>query len=1134
MSEEEAQAAAAAAPAEEVAEAAPAEAAPAVEEDAPANDPNAEWTICEAAKDVYTTCEGEDVTIEIKLNKGDILSQPKVTWVKGKWNQLTKGDRYVMESETTNLVHRLTFVKPKMNEGGLYCVKVKDKKKEHVNQFTLKITPGKKEAGGIKVGKGAAAPAGAAVDAAADFRAGLRKTKKTKKVVEDENIWTRLKDANTNEYDDIAFEHNISDMRAMLRRLAAIKKREGKRIPTFAKQLPPHKHCKVGESITMICETKDKATEVKWHLNGKQIDENKYITIEKDGFKRICTIQPAQLSHDGTISVNIGDDVTYCEVFVEEHKCGIENQLEDYTGLEGDEVVLECTLSQEGGKFKVCRNGEELTRTGSVKVVRDGKKLKIVINPASKEDTGYYSIETNNGDVSYADVIIEEKPAEITRAFSDLKVNCKDRAEFVCEVSSDDVKGAWFKDGVAIDPAADDRIRIVSIGKIRKLIIEPVHNSDQGEYGFEAEGYPACKISAALETCYATVAKKKEAPKIYLDRSDDKSITVRAANNLKLDVPLAAGTNHKVIWRRGPAHDEDCDVIAMDGKRIWCTDGSDKERTSFNLNKAEFDDQGPYSCYIEYTDKNEDIHKIWNEYMIMVIDVPSPPQKPEIGEVGSDTAELSWLPPLDDGGCAFRGYIIERKKVSSSRWIRLNGALCSFHNFTAKRMVEGQKYEVRITAVNEVGSSEPSECSREFIPMAPTAAVSLFKTGKRTDDSIELKWLEPEEIGAGGIDRYVLEMKKVPSDSEEWGEAPTGVVSPSMTNVDITKLECGASYYFRICTENIAGRSEWREIGPIICAEAVESAKICLPRNMQNKKKIKVIVGQPLKFNIPFCGRPKPKVSWTRNDEPLPLDDEGKPRFQVRNIADQTTLYCRSTERWDTGIYNIHVQVGTEAVKADLDVAIIDIPSKPMKVQIADVVGTSAQLKWLPPKDDGNCEIAGYQLEKRDARAEEWYVCVDRVRNPSVQINDLVLGNSYYFRIRAINEVGLGDEAVTKDCAVIVKDKLVYKKPTLPPLDFSHKPIFSKGLNDRRIMAGYNGVLTASLAGFPKPKLRWYKGKSEIIDNPKYKTTFSQGIVQLEIRRARPMDAGVYRLIAENAMGTDECQATVVVKELKD
>ena len=111
---------------------------------------------------------------------------------------------------------------------------------------------------------------------------------------------------------------------------------------------------------------------------------------------------------------------------------------------------------------------------------------------------------------------------------------------------------------------------------------------------------------------------------------------------------------------------------------------------------------------------------------------------------------------------------------------------------------------------------------------------------------------------------------------------------------------------------------------------------------------------------------------------------------------------------------------------------------------------------------------------------------------------------------------------------------MVYKKPVLPPLDFSLKPSFTKKLNDRKIMAGYNGVLTASLQGHPKPKLRWYRGKVEIIDNPKYKTTFSQGIVQLEIRRARPGDAGVYRLVAENGMGTDECEATVVVKELKD
>ena len=80
----------------------------------------------------------------------------------------------------------------------------------------------------------------------------------------------------------------------------------------------------------------------------------------------------------------------------------------------------------------------------------------------------------------------------------------------------------------------------------------------------------------------------------------------------------------------------------------------------------------------------------------------------------------------------------------------------------------------------------------------------------------------------------------------------------------------------------------WEQVTSV--AEAVESAKINLPRQFQNKKKIKIVVGQPLKFIIPFCGKPKPKVTWTRDDKELPVGDDGRPRFNVRNIADQTTF----------------------------------------------------------------------------------------------------------------------------------------------------------------------------------------------------------------------------------------------------
>ena len=159
--------------------------------------------------------------------------------------------------------------------------------------------------------------------------------------------------------------------------------------------------------------------------------------------------------------------------------------------------------------------------------------------------------------MTVCDCVIEEKSAEITKAFSDLKVNFKDRAEFICEVSDANVKGKWTKDGKEIDDKADKRIKAIAIGKMRKLVIAGVENGDQGEYGFEVDGQPSLKLSACLEATggFATVSKKKEAPKIYLDRSEDKSITVKAGNNLKLDIPIQ-GDQVTAVWRNAPAVSE--------------------------------------------------------------------------------------------------------------------------------------------------------------------------------------------------------------------------------------------------------------------------------------------------------------------------------------------------------------------------------------------------------------------------------------------------------------------------------------------------------------------------------------------------------------------------------------------------
>jgi hypothetical protein len=86
-----------------------------------------------------------------------------------------------------------------------------------------------------------------------------------------------------------------------------------------------------------------------------------------------------------------------------------------------------------------------------------------------------------------------------------------------------------------------------------------------------------------------------------------------------------------------------------------------------------------------------------------------------------------------------------------------------------------------------------------------------------------------------------------------------------------------------------------------------------------------------------------------------------------------------------------------------------------------------------------------------------WYVVYDKVRHTYCNVDDLILGNDYQFRIRAINEVGLGEGAATKEFATIAKESVTYQKPEYPEMVFNVKPEFTTSLNNRKLMVGYSG-----------------------------------------------------------------------------
>lgn len=67
------------------------------------------------------------------------------------------------------------------------------------------------------------------------------------------------------------------------------------------------------------------------------------------------------------------------------------------------------------------------------------------------------------------------------------------------------------------------------------------------------------------------------------------------------------------------------------------------------------------------------------------------------------------------------GYILERKKKKSFRWMRLNFDLLQELSHEARRMIEGVVYEMRVYAVNAIGMSRPSPASQPFMPIGEPA-----------------------------------------------------------------------------------------------------------------------------------------------------------------------------------------------------------------------------------------------------------------------------------------------------------------------------------------------------------------------------------------------------------------------------
>ncbi|XP_004548404.3 myosin-binding protein C, slow-type isoform X4 [Maylandia zebra] len=1034
---------------------------------------------------------GGDITFVAKVEAKDLLRKPTIKWFKGKWMDLaSKTGKHLQLKETFDRLTKVhTFemhiIKAKDNYAGNYRCEVNYKDKFDSCSFDLEVKEA--ETGSQNI----------------DIRSAFkRREHKQQDDTPEVDVWEILKNARPDQYEKIAFMYGITDLRGLLKRLKKMPKEE-KKLEAFAKKLDPAYQVDKGGKIRLVVDLADPTIELKWYKNGQEIrpspNQRKYI-FEHKGTQRIMVINNCSANDDAAYSVVAGDEKCSTELFVKELPVKIVKGIEPVKTTVNERIELECEVSEEGAQVKWLKNGVEVP-TGvrsRYRVKCEGTKHFLVIDDASRDDTGTYSIMASGG-TSEAHIQVDLKPLKVYQDLQDMTVLLGQPIKLHCEIYPGNVPGRWYRNGQLIQPS--DRLNIIHRNKVHRLEIAASSLHDAGDYTFVPEGYSQ-SLSAKIHII--------DPPRVLLDSLNfpDNTVTVVAGNKLRLEIPISGEPAPRVVWMKGER------VILESGHRVHAETYSD--HTSLTIEVTEREDTGNYKIVLQ-----NEAGEATASVKIKVVDIPDPPEAPLVPVVGGDWCSMTWEPPKYDGGSPILGYYIERKKKQSSRWMRLNFDLIKETTFEPKKMIEGVPYEVRIFAVNAIGVSKPSEPSKAFTPLAVTSEPTMLVVDDVTDTTVTVKWRPPETIGAAGLDGYLVEY--CVEGTNDWVISNKELTEK--TRYTITGLSPGCKILVRVKAVNAAGASAPRTLQhAILVKEVVEPPKIRVPRHLKQTYTRKV--GETVNLVVPFMGKPRPKVTWLKDGNPIEPS-----QVSIRNTDCDSIIFIRKAERSHSGKYDMTVQVENHVDTAILDIQIVDLPGPPQCVNIEDVWGGNVALVWTPPKDNGNAPITGYTIQKADKKTMEWFTCIEHYHRNCITITELVVGNEYFFRIFSENMCGLSETATqTKKSALIVKEGLQMKTQEYNDHDFKEAPKFTQPLINTFAVAGYNTTLNCSVRANPRPKVIWMKNKITIIDDPRYRMFSSQGVCTLEIRKPSPYDGGMYTCKAINELGEAQVDCKLEVK----
>uniref|UniRef100_A0A665UZI3 Myomesin-2-like n=1 Tax=Echeneis naucrates TaxID=173247 RepID=A0A665UZI3_ECHNA len=370
-------------------------------------------------------------------------------------------------------------------------------------------------------------------------------------------------------------------------------------------------------------------------------------------------------------------------------------------------------------------------------------------------------------------------------------------------------------------------------------------------------------------------------------------------------------------------------------------------------------------------------------------------------------------------------------RLFDSKWVKIETGR-GFTTLTLPNLYKDDEGLYTLRMVTKGGTAQHSAFvsvadSPPPVPGAPGAPMDI-KIHDANRDYVIVSWKPPNTTTEGPILGYFVDKCEV--GTENWTQCNDHPIK--ICKYPVPGLFEGHSYYFRVRAVNSHGISKASRMSdPIAALDPTEFERLHGKLDVVSYHDEDEAEGNPpgvpsgiyasetdrtyvvLSWKAPAYSSKAPmwyyieksmadSNAWQRVNTQVPIRS---PRYAVFDLAEgkqykfrvlSANMYGTSEPSEPTG------PIETQELKG--------VPSAPGQVIATRETDTSVLIQWAPPKEPNN--LIGYYIDQCVKGSKDWTSANHKPRKETrFVVSGLTKGETYVFRVQAINELGLSDES---------------------------------------------------------------------------------------------------------------------------